>query len=274
MTRPLPRRYLAVALIALLAVLVGVSGPLALAGPSAKDLIAADPPPALFPDRDLAPLAGEVTAQSERARALLAPWWRTHGRSPHDAAFIAWVERALPGPPGAGPRTAEVAAVARLARTRTPAGVTASTWLETHGKRDVWKLFVHDQAELLPPAAGDARKQTVKDLLTLSKTVADALGARYRQSAPYVLRPDLRPEKTVAPGQVCPCSYPSRHAAAAAAAETYLAARDPHRAAEYRWMRDQIDWSRVYMAGHVPSDIVGGTLLGDLVGRYVEVTRP
>ena len=113
----------------------------------------------------------------------------------------------------------------------------------------------------------------MKDLLKLSKTVADTLGARYRQSAPYVLHPSLRPDHVVAAGQVCPCSYPSRHAAAAAAATTYLSAREPHRAADYRWLQSEIDWSRVYMAGHTTSDITGGALLGDLLGEYVATTR-
>ena len=121
----------------------------------------------------------------------------------------------------------------RIAPTRDAAGVRASTWLETHGKKDVWKLYAHDQAELLPAKDGDARKQAVKDMLKMSKTVADTLGTRYQQSAPYVLHPALRPDHDGEPGQVCPCSYPSRHAAAGAAASTYLAARDPHRAAEY-----------------------------------------
>ena len=64
-------------------------------------------------------------------------------------------------------------------------------------------------------------------MLKLSKTVADTLGTRYQQSAPYVLHPALRPDHVVKPGQVCPCSYPSRHAAAGAAATTYLSALRP-----------------------------------------------
>jgi hypothetical protein len=38
-------------------------------------------------------------------------------------------------------------------------------------------------------------------------------------------------------------------------------------------MEDEIDFSRIYMAGHVPSDISGGSLLGDMVGEYFLVTR-
>jgi hypothetical protein len=277
MRHHLPRRYLTVLTVAVLAVVVGTAGPLlvgALANPSAKDLIAADPPPPLFPDSTIAPLRQRVTSQSARAHALMQQWWSAHGRAAHDAAFTTWLEKTLPGPPPPTQRTAEVADASALAKSRTPAGVRASTWLETHGKKDVWKLYAHDQAELLPAKDGDARKQAVKDMLKMSKTVADTLGTRYQQSAPYVLHPALRPDHVVKPGQVCPCSYPSRHAAAGAAASTYLAARDPHRAAEYAWMQFEIDWSRVYMAGHVPSDLTGGALLGDMIGEYFALTRP
>ncbi len=272
----LPRRYVAVLAVAVLAILVGVAGPLvfsALASPSAKDLIAADPPPRLFPDATVAPLETRVTAQESRAHALMQQWWSTHDHAPHDAAFTTWLEHTLPGPPSATQRTAEVADVTALARTRTPAGVRASTWLETHGKKDVWKLYAHDQAEVLAQTDGDARKQAVKDMLKLSKTVADTLGTRYQQSAPYVLHPSLRPDHAVSAGQVCPCSYPSRHAAAGAAATTYLASVDPHRASEYQWMQAEVDYSRVYMAGHTVSDVTGGALLGDLIGEYFLVTR-
>jgi hypothetical protein len=261
---------------ALLAVLVGTVGPLvlpALASSSAKDLIAADPPPRLFPDATVAPLDKQVSAQGVDAHTLLRQWWSTHDHAPHDAAFTAWLEQTLPGPPSAARRTAEVADVSALAATRTPAGVRASTWLEVHGKKDVWKLYAHDQAELADTASGDVRKQAVKDMLKMAKAVADTLGARYQQPAPYVLHPSLRPDHVVTPGQVCPCSYPSRHAAAGAAATTYLSARDPHRAAEYRWMQSEIDYSRVYMAGHTVSDVTGGALLGDLIGEYFAVTR-
>ncbi len=272
-----PRRYLAVVVVAVVAVLAGILGPVALgalANPSAKDLIAQDPQPTLFGDAAVAPTARQVSGQATRAHTLMRQWWSTHDHAPHDAAFTTWLERTLPGPPSAARRTAEVAAVQRIAPTRDAAGVRASTWLETHGKKDVWKLYAHDQAELLPAKDGDARKQAVKDMLKMSKTVADTLGTRYQQSAPYVLHPALRPDHVVKPGQVCPCSYPSRHAAAGAAASTYLAARDPHRAAEYAWMQSEIDWSRVYMAGHVPSDLTGGALLGDMIGEYFALTRP
>ena len=272
--RRLPRRYLTVLVAALVAVLVGTVGPLALGlNRSAKDRIAADPPPGLFGDATVAPLGRHVDAQAAKAHTLMRQWWSGHGRAAHDAVFTAWVERTLPGPPSSAQRTSEVDDVVALARTRTRAGVRASTWLEAYGKKDVWKLYAHDQAEVLPAAQVEARKQDVKDLNKNSKTVADALGTRYRQSAPYVLHPSLRPDHVVAAGQVCPCSYPSRHAAAGAAVTTYLSSVDPHRVGEYRWMQSEIDYSRVYMAGHTLSDVTGGALLGDMIGEYFAVTR-
>jgi len=270
------RRFVVVGVLAALAVLVGAVGPLAygtFASSSPKDRIAADPPPALFPDASTAPLGGRIDAQAAPARRLMAGWWAGHDTRPHDAAFVAWVERVLPGPPRPAGRAAELRQVQPLARTRTTGGIAAATWLETFGKKDIWKLYAHDQAEVLPQAAGDRHKQELKELLSLSKTVADTLGTRYQQSAPYVLDPSLRPDHTVAKGQVCPCSYPSRHAAAGAAARTFLSAFAPHMDDQYRWMQRQIAYSRVYMAGHVTSDIVGGSELGDMIGEYFLVTR-
>ena len=272
----LPGRYTMVAVLAVLAVLGGVLGPWAygaFASSSATSKIKADPPPALFPDATVAPMAAKIAGQSLTASHLMQGWFAAHGTHRDDAAFVTWAERTLPGPPSKAARTREVDYVRSLASTRTAAGVAASTWLETHGKKDVWRLYAHDQAEMLPTTEGNADKQAVKDMLAMGKTIANALGARYRQPAPYVLDPRLRPDHKVTPGQVCPCSYPSRHATASAAARTFLSALEPHRAADYRWMESQVAWSRVYMAGHVPSDITGGSLLGDMVGEYFLVTR-
>lgn len=273
----LPTRYLVIAVLAVLAVLGGTLGVAAFGGSqnlSAKDRIAADPPPALFPAAAIAPTERSVTAQAAVAHRLIAGWFAQHGTARDDQAFATWLEATLPPPPSAAARAAEVAGVEKIAPTRTKAGVAAATWLEANGKKDLWKLYAHDQAELLPAKEGQARKADVKAMLKLTKKVADTLGVKYQQSAPYVLHPSLRPDHVVKKGQVCPCSYPSRHAAAGAAAGTYLGGLDPERQGEYLWSQGQIDWSRVYMAGHVPSDIAAGALLGDLVGDYYLQSRP
>ena len=269
-------RFRVLLVLAVLAVLFGTAGPYAYSAfvdTTAKDRIEADPPPALFPASDVRGTARDVAAQQAPAERLMQGWWRDHDARPHDAEFVAWLEKTLPGPPSSREREREVRQVQRLGVRRTDALVTASTWLENYGKKDVWKLYAHDVAEMLPASTGDTRKNDMDALLSMTKDVADTLGARYQQSAPYVLHPDLRPDHTVTKGQVCPCSYPSRHAAAGAAARVFLDAVDPSRDGQYRWMQAQIDWSRIYMAGHVRSDITGGTLLGDMIGEYWARTR-
>jgi hypothetical protein len=271
-----PTRYLVVAVVAVLALVGALVGPAVytlLTGTTAKDRIEADPPPALFPDATARRVDSLTDPQQARATALMQQWWSEHGTARDDTAFQAFLEASFPGPPDAARRSREMTEVERLDRQRTAGGIAAATWLEDHGKKDVWKLEVHDQAEYLPTTAGDDRKNAVDDILSMTKTVADDLGTTFQMSAPYVLEPSLRTDHTVNPGDVCPCSYPSRHASAAAAARTFLAHFMPERDGEYRWWQDQIDYSRIYMAGHVASDISGGTLLGDMVGQYFLVTR-
>ena len=68
-----PRRYVVVAVLAVLAVLGGAVGPLGLrrafVNTSAKDRIEAAPPPALFPDATVAPMAPLIAAQAPRRRS-------------------------------------------------------------------------------------------------------------------------------------------------------------------------------------------------------------
>lgn len=236
--------------------------------PGATDRIKNDPPPVLFADADVAALAKQQTAQKHTADALFAQWKAAHGSTRDDTAFTTWVAQQVPAPPGKAARTAELHQVQQLAKTRTAAGKNAATWLEIHGKGDIWKLYAHDQRELLPQDQGATDKSELKRALKLAKAITEKLAARYQQPAPYVLDPSLRPDKHVTAGQKGPYSYPSRHAAKSAVAVTLLSDWAPHRAEDYRAMAAQIVYSRIYMAGHVPSDITAGTLVGDLVGDY------
>ena len=168
---------------------------------------------------------------------------------------------------------AEMRVVVALDKTRTDAGIAAATWLEAHDKKDIWKLYAHDQKEVLDPSTGKDRKAEEKAALKMAEKMADDLGARFGSSAPYVRMPALRKDHTVTPGQKCPCSYPSRHAAAGAASRTVLGTLMPDRAAQYRATEAQIDYSRIYMAGHFSGDIRAGALLGDVIGDYFLITR-
>ena len=277
--RPTSRRFIVVAVLAAVAILGGVFGPTAWAkvngsgtgNTSAKDRIAADPPPPLFPTSQVASTAHGVAAQQHRAAELISSWVATHGTGSDDKAFVAWLEQVFPAPPAS--LASEMPVVVGLDKTRTDAGIAAATWLETYGKKDIWKLYAHDQKEVLDPSTGKDRKAEEKAVLKMSKLVADDLGTRFGSSAPYVRMPALRKDHTVTSGQKCPCSYPSRHAAAGAASRTVLGTLMPERGAQYRATEAQVDYSRVYMAGHFPGDIRAGALLGDVIGDYFLVTR-
>ena len=272
-------RLAVVGILAVLATVLGLTAPLFANGadpsanPSAKDKIEADPPPTLFPATRTHRVDSLIVPQTGRAHRLMAAYWATAGRARDDAGFVAWVEKHFPGPPTTTARRREMAEVERLDKGRTDSGVKAADWLEAHGKKDVWKLYAHDQRELLTKTAGGRRKDDVKAMLKMSKTIADTLGTHFHQSSPYVMDPKLRPDKNVRRGQVCPCSYPSRHASGSAASRTYLGRLDPSRTAQYRETEDEVDYSRLYMAGHVASDLSGGALLGDMIGEYFLVTR-
>ncbi|MGW4564631.1 phosphatase PAP2 family protein [Streptomyces sp. NPDC004561] len=267
--------YALIALLAVAAVAVGALRPqLVTAGsfakkkPGATERVKQNPPPTLFTDARIAAIGKTADAQRTKADALFAQWKKAHGTTRDDKAFAAWAAQQVPAPPTAAQRSAELRQDQQLAKARTAAGKKAAAWLELHGKKDVWKLYLHDQRELVPAAQGKAEKAQLKAALKLAKTISDQLAAKDRQPAPYVLDPTLRPDKHIKPGAKGPYSYPSRHAARAAAAVTYLSALSPHRTADYEWMRAEVLYSRLYMAGHVTSDLTAGTLLGDLIGDY------
>lgn len=262
-----------VVVVALLALVLVGAGVVAqrLTGPSYRDALQADPEPALFTAAQIARVPGWVDPGRAQAAHDIRSWFAAHGTAAHDGAFRAWLLRQVPAPPGS--LAGQIAVVDALFRTRTPQGVRAATWLEAHGKKDLWKLAAHDQGELLGSQDEEHLKRIEKAMLKLTKGVADDLGARFASSAPYVREPSLRPEKHVKDGQECPCSWPSRHAAVAAASATMLGALMPSRAREYRWLEEQVDYSRVYMGGHFPGDLRAGSYLGTLVGSYYLVTR-
>ena len=54
---------------------------------------------------------------------------------------------------------------------------------------------------------------------------------------------------------------------------TLLGTLMPDRSSQYTATEAQVDYSRIYMAGHFPADIRGGALLGDVIGDYFLVTR-
>jgi membrane-associated phospholipid phosphatase len=64
-------------------------------------------------------------------------------------------------------------------------------------------------------------------------------------------------------------SYPSEHAATAAAAAAVLSYLFPDQAATVNEMADQASWSRIMAGVAFPSDVIGGVDLGNQVGQAV-----
>lgn len=230
-------------------------------------------PPRPFPGHDVsAALSGAAApgAEDHRAQRAMSAWWRTHDAQPHDTAFARYLEQSAPPPPPTTDRRREIDGLRSLAAARTSAGVTAASWLDDHGKDDIWKQY----ADRLP-TGGQSAGDEMDDMLDLGSQVADALKTRFHQPSPYVVDPGLRKDKAgqAADAGTCTCSYPSTHSTDSAAAVTYLSRLDPSRAGSYRHMQQEVLYSRLYMAGHTPSDLATGTLLGDMLGEYFLVTR-
>ena len=100
------RRFIVVAVLAVVAIILGLVGPTAWAkvtgSPasdlSAKDRIGADPPPPLFPPAQVADTATDVAAQKKQASALINGWVAAHGTKKEDKAFVSWIEQVFPTP--------------------------------------------------------------------------------------------------------------------------------------------------------------------------------
>lgn len=258
------RRFLIVAVASVLAIAGGTASRL-LASPSVKD----NPPPPLYADATVRPLATALAAQRNRADSLFAQWAREHGSRRDDAAFTAWAVAQVPAPPTGAPHTAEFQQVKQLFGTHSATGDAAATWLEAYGKKAIWKLYLGHHRDTVTSGEGKREKTELKDALDLTGAIVQKLQDRYGQSAPYVLDPALRPDKQVSPGDKCPCSYPSKHSAGSSAALTVLDSLDARRAPEYEWMAAQIAYSRLYASGHFQSDLEQGAFLGRLVGDYI-----
>lgn len=223
-----------------------------------------------YPAAAVAPVGRLVAAQAARATRLMSGWWSAHGSHADDHGFATWLDHTFPPPPPTSVRTGQARALLPLAGARTSAGISAAEWYDAYGADDVWKSYAQTLADQGRPAPSS---NEMDDLLDFVDQTATAMKDRFAAPSPYVLVPALRAgTQPSSQGGGCVCSYPSSHAAGSAAGRTYLAFVDPH-SATYAATEDQIDYSRLYVAGHVSSDIAAGALLGDMIGQYFLVTR-
>lgn len=223
------------------------------------------PVPPLFPDARLGVVDALVASEQARARRDIIRYLQQFpGRN--DAVFAQFALNQVGPPPAAAAQAAELKLLHRVDAGRTPAGVTAATWLEAHGKHDIWKLYLKQYAQQSAKPAAKSAKALFRASYLLANTIAKTGKARFARPSPYITDPTLHALNQTRFAKKF--SYPAKHAVIAFALAPLLTRLEPHRAGEYRWMTDEIVYSRMYAGGHYPSDIAAGAYLGTLISEY------
>jgi membrane-associated phospholipid phosphatase len=225
------------------------------------------PLPPLYSTAQVAQVDAPMQAAVSRAHRETAAWLAQHPLR-DDAAFAAWAQHAMGPPPDAAHQRRELAVLHRLATTRNAGGVRAATWLEQHGKKQVWKLYGHQYRDLVAKEPGKRQKHTLKTALTLAEQLQAATKTRFARPSPYVTDPTVNALNQAKFKGKTRLSYPSKHAVLSAAAVAVLRHYEPSREPEYRWMADEVDFSRLYAGGHYLSDLTAGAFLGTAIGDY------
>ena len=239
-----------------------------LAGGSAKkQVFDGQPLPPLYSSAQLRQVDAPVRAAVARAHRETAAWLAQHPLR-DDAAFAAWAQQAMGPPPSGARQRSELATLHRLAGARSAAGIAAATWLEQHGKKQVWKLYGHQYRDLAPKARAKRQKQALKAALALAATLQASAKNHFDRPSPYVTDPSVNALNQARFQGQKRLSYPSTHAVLGSAAVAVLRHYEPSREPEYRWMADEIDFSRLYAGGHYLSDLTAGAFLGTAIGDY------
>lgn len=247
-----------------LAVALVGAGALLLARPSKDGDFHGAPVPALFTDAELHAVDGPLRAAVARGHRVARAWLDAHPVA-SEREVTAWAVQAVGAPPH---DPTELRRLRAIAARRTAAGVRAAVWLEQHGKKQPWKAIRNQTETFLPRAQEQATKQAMKAAFTFGGHVEDAAKARYRRPSPYTVDPSLNAGGVRVDVGNGHASYPSSHMVDAGIGMAFLQALDPHLSSEYAWMADEIAYSRLYTAGHYPSDVARGAFLGTLIGDY------
>ena len=223
--------------------------------------------PALFGDAQLAAVHDPLKRAGARGHRVAKVWLDAHPVT-SDKEFAAWAVQAVGDPPGGKAPREQLAQLRAISARRDPAGVTAATWLEAHGKKQPWKIFRKETKPFLPATTYATTKQALNDALDLGATLQAVAKTRYGRPSPYQADPSIHAlNQTKFAGQARQ-SYPSKHTVLAGAALAVLGPLQPHRTGEYDWMADEIAYSRLYAGGHYLSDLTAGAFLGTLIGDY------
>jgi len=234
---------------------------------SSDDPFHGSPVPALYPDAQVAVVDAPLKEAEVRAHRAARRWLDAHPAA-NEETFSNWATRRIGPPPGRRATRAELAALHRIAATRTAAGTTAATWLESHGKKQPWKLFRKQDQAFLSQQRYDAVKQALGAAFDLGGTLQAAAKQRYDRPSPYQADPSLHGLNQAKFAGQARQSYPSKHTVYAGAGLAILGPQAPHLRAELDWFTDEIAYSRLYGAGHYPSDLTAGVYLGTLIGDY------
>ncbi len=221
----------------------------------------------LFPDRDLVAVDAPTRAATRRADRDVGRYL-THHPLRDDRAFLQFAVASLGPPPGGAVTRRELAQLHRVGAHRDRRGTTASLWLEQEGKKAIWKLYAKQYRAQAPDAAGHRAKTQLKQTIALATQLTTAAKAHYARTAPYQVDPTLRGINQRRFSGARKVSYPSKHSVIAVAAARVLRHFEPQRAGEYRWMVNEINYSRLYGGGHYLSDVTGGAYVGELLARY------
>ncbi len=162
---------------AVVAVLVAGAGASNVYAPGGNP-IKTHPAPTLFTQAQVNPLAAELAKQKPLADEAFATWAASHPTQ-DDAAFTAFALSQIPAPPDATTQVRELAELHQLGGTRTPDGLTAASWLEIYGKKDVWKLYVSDATETATPEVRTQAKTVFKADTALAKAMTATAQARF-----------------------------------------------------------------------------------------------
>jgi membrane-associated phospholipid phosphatase len=225
------------------------------------------PLPRLYAPAQIAQVDAPLRAAVARAHRETAAWIAQHPLR-DDAAFAAWAQRMMGAPPSAAVQRGELTVLHRLSSHRDAAGVAAATWLEQHGKKQVWKLYGHQYRDFAPKTTGKREKKTLKAALSLAGTLQATAKNRFARPSPYVTDPSVNALNQAKFKGRTRLSYPSKHAVLSGAAVAVLRHYEPAREPEYRWMADEIDFSRLYAGGHYLTDLTAGAFLGTAIGDY------
>lgn len=223
--------------------------------------------PALFTDAQIKPVDAPLKAAVAKGHRLAKAWLDAHPTA-DDKAFSAWAVQAIGSPPGAKATQAELRMLKTLSAQRNPADTNASTWLESHGKKQPWKAIRNQTETFVADPVEQTAKQALDASFNLGSTLQAIAKTRYARPSPYQADPSVNAlNQTKFTGQVRQ-SYPSKHTVYAGAALAILEPLDPHLQSEYDWMIDEIAFSRMYAGGHYLSDLTAGATLGTLIGDY------